>query len=161
MASPFRAGPRDQQVNGVFRAEDLKLLIGGKNAEGMIVQSVQFTCNRTVNFLYEIGSAYVYYVGNRRQGQAQMSRVMGGSGDFKTLVCEYGNLCTPKNLSLEVQPQDGVGGEGNRCKAATQKYDLIDATLTSLGASVTAQEIVINEQLGFMFADIDYGCGEG
>lgn len=153
MASPFRAGPRDQIVNGVFRAEDLKLLIGGTNAEGMIVQSVQFTCNRTVNFLYEIGSAFVYYVGNRRQGQAQMSRVLGGAGDFKALVCGYGNLCEPKNLSLEVQG----GGEG-RCKAANHKYDLIDATLTSLGASVTAQEIVINEQLGFMFADIDYGC---
>lgn len=154
MASPFRAGSRDQVVNGVFRAEDLRLKIGGKDAEGMIVQSVQFTCNRTVNFLYEIGSAFVYYVGNRRQGQAQMSRVLGGAGDFKTLVCEYGNLCTPKNLTLEVSPEGG----GDRCKAGNQKYDLIDATLTSLGASVTANEIVVNEQLGFMFADIDYGC---
>lgn len=154
MASPFKAGARDQLVNGVFRAEDLRLKIGGKDAEGMIVQSVQFTCTRSVNFLYEIGSAFVYYVGNRRQGQAQMSRVMGGSGDFKTLVCDYGNLCQPKNLTLEVNPAGG----GGRCKAANQKYDLIDATLSSLGASVTANEIVINEQLGFTFADIDYGC---
>lgn len=159
MASPFRAGARDQVVNGVFRAEDLILEIGGKPAEGMIVQSVQFTCNRTVNFLYEIGSAYVYYVGNRRQGQAQMSRVLGGAGEFKQLVCDYGNLCAPKNLTLRVAPATaGPAARDDRCKAANQQYDLIDATLTSLGASVTANEIVINEQLGFMFADIDYDC---
>jgi hypothetical protein len=155
MASPFRAGPRDQVVNGVFRAEDLKLQIGGDDAEGMIVQSVQFTCNRTVNFLYEIGSAFVYYVGNRRQGQAQMSRVLGGAANFQRLVCEYGNLCEPKNLTLETTP---AGSGGRLCRPTGIKYDLIDATLTSLGASVTANEIVVNEQLGFMFADIDYGC---
>jgi hypothetical protein len=36
------------------------------------------------------------------------------------------------------------------------KYSLKQATLTSVGASVTAQDVVVTENLGFMFLDLDY-----
>lgn len=155
MASPFAAGGNaGQDVVGAFRAEDVTLDFGGTPAERMIVQSIQFTCTRSVNFLYEIGSAHVYYVGNRRQGQCQMTRVVGGSDAFKNLVCQYGNLCEPKDLTIKVEPKGTTG----ICLAGNVQYVLKQATLNSLGASVTANEIVINEQLGFIFADVDYGC---
>lgn len=146
MAIPFG---QEQKHSGSFRADDVELDLGGASGEKALVQSVQFTINRAINFLYEIGSTNVYYVGNRRQGQCQMSRVVGGSSSFGTLVSQYGDMCNPKDLTIRAK-----GGCGGASGGVT--YTLKKATLNSMGASVTAQEIVINEQLGFVFADLDY-----
>lgn len=153
---PSAFGAPDQTVQGVIRAEDVKLVFGTSGSgTGALVQQAQLTCQRTVNMIYEIGSSNVYYVGDRRNGQAQFSRIVGGSADFKTLVKDYGNLCDPKPLKMTV----GVGGSGGGPKCnlgGGVTYTMIDATLNSLGASVTAQEIVVTETMGFIFADLDY-----
>jgi hypothetical protein len=146
MASPFG---KNQEHKGTFRAEDLKMTFAGGSGDGALVQQANFTVNRTVNFLYEIGSNNIYSVGNRRQGQAQLVRVVGGSSNFKTMVTKYGDMCNPADLDLE-----GTGGCGGVTVGVT--YKLKKATLTSIGASVTAQEIVINENLGFICSDIEY-----
>jgi hypothetical protein len=146
MASPFG---KNQEHKGTFRAEDLKMTFAGGSGDGALVQQANFTVNRTVNFMYEIGSNNIYYVGNRRQGQAQLVRVVGGSGTFKTMVTKYGDMCNPADLVLE-----GNGGCGG--VTVNVSYTLKKATLTSIGASVTAQEIVINENLGFICSDIEY-----
>jgi hypothetical protein len=146
MASPFG---KEQTHNGSFRAEDLTMTFGGAGGPGALVQQVNFTLTRQINTLYEIGSSNVYYVGNRRQGQAQLSRIVGGTANFKTLVNDYGDMCTPKDVVLTA-----AGGCGGTSGSVT--YTLKKATLTQLGASVTAQDVVITENLGFMFLDIDY-----
>jgi hypothetical protein len=144
---PFNFGT-EQKHTGSFRAEDFNLTIGGK--AGVLVQQVQFTVNRTVNMLYEIGSNNIYYVGNRRQGQCQMSRVVGGNSSMATLVKDYGDMCNPKELKLEA-----TGKGGGKCAQAKRTYRMTSATLTSIGASVTAQEIVLTENLSFIFADLE------
>ena len=148
MASPFaEGGGKDQLHKSSFRAEDVEIDLGGIQGDGALVQSVQFTCNRTVNFLYEIGSANVYYTGNRRQGQCQCTRVVGGTGDFKALLKKYGNMCEPADLVFNAKA--GCG------ESQATKYTCKFATLNSIGASRTAQEVTINEQLGFVFSDLD------
>jgi hypothetical protein len=145
-------GAPSQTVQGVIRAEDVTLDFGAGGGKGALVQQAQLTCQRTVNMIYEIGSSNVYYVGDRRNGQAQFSRIVGGSADFKTMVSNYGNICTPKPLKMNVGAAScGPGGGGG---AVT--YTMVDATLNSLGASVTAQEIVVTETMGFIFADLEY-----
>jgi hypothetical protein len=141
MATPFDGGT--QAHTGSVIAENVTLTLGGK---AVLVQQFQFTVNRSVNFLYEIGSNNVYYVGNRRQGQGQLVRVVAGGGQFAQLLTTYGKMCTPKQMVLTGSPCKGGG-------AVT--YTLKDATLTSVGASVTAQDVVINENLGFVCSDID------
>lgn len=144
MASVFGT---EQKHKGSFRAEDLKMTFGGGGGDGALVQSANFTLTRQVNLLYEIGSTNVYYVGNRRQGQAQLSRIVGGAGSFQTLVTTYGDMCKPKDITMEAS--GGCGGKG-------VKYNMKSATLTTIGASVTAQDIVITENVGFIFLDLDY-----
>lgn len=141
MAVPWQS--QAQVHTGAVRAEDVTLTLGSK---AVLVQQFQFTVNRTVNFLYEIGSNNVYYVGNRRQGQCQLTRVMAGNGQFTQIIQQYGNMCQPKNMQLA----------GTACKGGGRvRYQVKDATLTSIGASVTAQDVVINENLGFICSDID------
>ena len=141
MAVPWQS--QAQAHTGAVRAEDVVLTLGSK---AVLVQQFQFTVNRTVNFLYEIGSNNVYYVGNRRQGQVQLTRVVAGNGDMQALITTYGNMCQPKPMMLQ----------GTACKGGgAVNYDVKDATLTSIGASVTAQDVVINENLAFICSDID------
>lgn len=153
--SAFAAGGgKDQFFNGAFRADDVKLTwTGGGATEGALVQQAQWSCQRTVNMLYEIGSTAVYYVGNRRQGTAQFTRVVAGNQTFKNMVKNFGNLCKPENLSI-----DGTQAacKGGGTTGGGVKYTLVSSTLTQVGASVTANDIVINEQLGFMFVDLYY-----
>ncbi len=153
--SAFAAGGgKDQFFNGAFRADDVKLTwTGGGRATGALVQQAQWSCQRTVNMLYEIGSTAVYYVGNRRQGTAQFTRVVAGSATFKNMVGKFGNICKPENMTINAK--EAACKNGSTSGGGVQ-YTLVGATLTQVGASVTAQEIVINEQLGFMFVDLYY-----
>jgi len=138
-----------QTHNGSFRADDLTVFFGGQSGVGALVQQAQFTVQRAVNMLYELGSNNVYYVGNRRQGTANLSRIVGSSGAFKQLLSKFGDMCKPDTLTLTAG-----GGCGNQ-SGSSVTYDLANATLTSIGGSVTAQDIVITEQLAFICSDID------
>ena len=154
MASVFGTPGRPfQKHGGSFRAEDVTMTFGSIGGEGAIVQQVQFSVERNINMMYEIGSSNVYYVGNRRKGTAQLNRIVGGSGSFKKLIDKFGNMCTPDDLTLSA----GASKCGTGKKDVT--YKLLKATLTSIGASVTANDIVITENLGFMFLDLEYTDG--
>ena len=141
-----------QKINGVIKAEDVKLKINNKDAVGAIVQQAQWSVERTVNMLYEIGTQNVYLVGDRRRGQAQFQRVVAGSRDFKQMVAAYGNLCNANTNTLGLSAgATNCGGGGG-----TVAYNLLGVTLQSLGASVTANDIVVTESMGFMFIDMEY-----
>ena len=148
MPSIFNSGGKEQTHNGSFRAEDLTVDFGGQSGIGALVQQAQFTVQRTVNMIYELGSNNVYYVGNRRQGTANLSRVVGSSTAFRQLLTKFGDMCKQDTLTLTAA--GGCGGQ-----SGTVNYDLLYATLTSIGGSVTANDIVINEQLAFICSDID------
>lgn len=141
-----------QSINGVIKAEDVTLHINGDLATGAIVQQAQWSLERTVSMLYEIGTQNVYYVGDRRRGQAQFQRVVGGSKDFKAIVTEYGDLCTAKTNTLTLK----AGSTQCASSGGEVEYVLLGVTLNSLGASVTANDIVVTESMGFMFVDMEY-----
>jgi hypothetical protein len=154
-------GGKDQYHGGSFRAEDVTLTWTGiTQFEGALVQEAQWSCARQVSMLYEIGSPAVYYVGNRRSGNARMRRVVGGKQTFQDMATKFGNICQPENLVVDARqtacfsanlPRGNTGLQGGGVK-----YTLKDATLNDLGGSVTAQEVVISENMSFVFVDMYY-----
>jgi hypothetical protein len=146
-----------QTINGVIKAEDVKLKINKNDAIGAIVQRAQWSLERTVNMLYEIGTQNVYYVGDRRRGQAQFERVVGGSKTFVAMVTAYGNLCNANTNTMALS----AGATSCAAGGSALEYNLLGVTLQSLGASVTANDIVVSESMGFMFVDMEYGPPAG
>jgi len=154
MANPFvngAAGGATQTHKSSFRAKDLKMTFAGQSGDGALVQQANFTVNRAVNFLYEIGSNNVYFVGNRRQGQAALQRVVSTSAVFKELLKTYGDMCKPADIVFTTNS----GCSATAASVAPANYTLKFATLTSIGASVTAQDVTVNESLQFICVDLE------
>jgi hypothetical protein len=147
MASVFAGG---QRVNGGFRSDLLTVSVAGRDVSGFLVQNVQFSYSQQVTMLYEIGSSNVYYVGGRAQGTATLSRVAGPAQFGADFIRLYNDICNPEDISFA-----GRGGSCGNANVGAVRYNLIDAVLTTVSVSVTAQDVVINEQLQFIFADLD------
>lgn len=154
-----------QTIGGAFTADDCGLS-GDGLGDGAVVQRVQIRIERPINFIYEIGEpgppTYVYYVGNRRRGQATFERVVGGSKNFTTFIEKYSKLCEnsgPIELTANGGCDLGAGiGQGVR-------YTLITPKLTALGVSATAEQVIILENVELVFIDLEYapigGAGGG
>lgn len=154
----------DQKINGAFTAENCTLNLGD-GVEGAIVQRVQFNIERPINFIYELPHTpgqpqNVYYVGGRRRGQATFERVVGGSKTFNAFVNKYGPLCNKTDdIVLTASGQCAVGEVGDNGGGAAEQtttYTLKTPKITALGASVSAQDIVIVENVQMVFLDLTY-----
>ena len=169
MGNPFET--KNQAIGGAFTAENCWLDLGGKDAagnnvdaQGAIIQRVNFSIERPINFIYEIGSkdgpSNVYYIGGRRRGQATFERVVGGANLFKDFLTKYGTLCpaagvvAPKDITLTAKGGCNIKPAGG-APAVGVKYTLVTPRLTTVGASVSAQEIVIMENLTMAFLELD------
>lgn len=149
---------KDQQIGGAFTAENCVLDLGLGDAKA-IVQRVQFSIERPINFIYEINSkadqpANVYYVGGRRKGQATFERVVGGSGTFKKFVENYGPLCDAAGTNITLTASGGCNIAGGGGKGIA--YTLKTPKITALQGSVSAQDIVITESVTMAFLDLQY-----
>jgi hypothetical protein len=163
MGNPFES--KNQAIGGAFTAENCWLDLGGNNvdAQGAIIQRANFSIERPINFIYEIGSkegpANVYYIGGRRRGQATFERVVGGANLFRAFLTQYGTLCPaanaapPKDITLTAK--GGCNIKPAAGAAVGVKYTLVTPRLTTVGASVSAQEIVIMENLSMAFLELD------
>ena len=145
MPSPVFSG-QPQSVQGAVKAEHVKLR--GFGSKGAVVQQMQINFERTMNLIYEIGSNDVYYVGDRRRGQIQGTRVVASATSFKAMVEKYNDMCNARSntMTLEAGSCDGPGAT----------YVCKGVILTSIGASVTANDVVVTENMGFTFVEMDY-----
>ncbi len=151
-----------QNWNGSFRADLLELRLGEK-VTGMLAQSVSFNYTQQVTMLHEVGSTNVYYVAGHAQGQAQLQRVLGPGASVATFMAAYGNVCSPKNIDFhakggcKVGQPNAQGGAANNPDTLSQvvEYTLEYAVLTTVGTSVDSQSIVVQENFGLMFANLD------
>jgi hypothetical protein len=147
MPSPVFTGA-PQAVKGAVKAENVTLT--GFSSRGAVVQQMQISFERTMNMIYEVGSNDVYYVGDRRRGQIQGSRVVAGAGSFKEMINKYGDLCNAASNTLTLK------GTGCGPGAGSVEYECVGVVLTSIGATVSAQDIVVTENIGFQFVEMNY-----
>jgi len=146
MPSVFKS---EQRYENGFRADKLKMTINGDPVDGLVIQNVQFSFTQQITMLYEIGTRQqnVYYVGGRAQGTATIARILGPGPGSQKFIKQYNDLCDPKPISFN---------GSSACKGNGTKYTMKWAVLTTVAVSVNANDIVINEQLQFMFIDLVY-----
>jgi hypothetical protein len=162
------------EFKGSFSADAAKVVFAGggvlqAGGLGLLTQGLNVSYQQQISRIYEIGSQNTYYVGGRTQGSANLERVFGPRAISVGFYKKYGDVCAAGDntidFSLEAgcNPGHGAGAFGAATGAAIgpvqfakQGFTLHNCVITSMGFSVRAQDMIINEQVQMMFAHMDY-----
>ena len=158
------------EFNGSFAADAAKVVFAAAKelnagGVGLLTQGLNVSYQQQVSRIYEIGSQKTYYVGGRTQGSANMERVFGPRILSSAFYKKFGDVCHAAdnliNFQLQAgcrQPDSHTGGHGLVAGGgfAQAGFSLHNCVITSMGFSVRAQDMIINEQVQLMFAHMDY-----
>ena len=171
MADVFAREGNDFQ--GSFASDGAKVIFasGGTNASGeflgvgMLTQQLSVQYSQAVTRLYEIGTNFTFLVAGRTQGQVTLARVLGPRAVQMSFYTKYGNVCNAdtNNVNFETETGCEKGTPGAAAPvipgglAEGHKFGVHNAVITSLGITVNAQDMMINEQITMMFVQLTSG----
>ena len=152
---------------GSFASDLAALTIAGSDTVLGIVQNVQVQFSQQIARIYDVsnggtaggstasgGLVPVFYVGGRTQGQATIARVLGPqSGALCNFYAEMGNVCSPQDLNFSFS--SGCGGDSPAAgQNSSVTYTIEAAVMTNLGIQVGSQDMIVNENISMMFANL-------
>lgn len=158
---------------------------------GLLTQQLNFTYQQQITRLYEIGSQRTFYIAGRPQGQAQLSRVAGPREITMAFYYKFGNVCCAKDniLQFRAAAMCFPAGQGTTTESdvahiaaalrnsqapnlgssgTALNLKMTGVVITSIGFTVQAENMVINEQVQCMFVALEtddvqatqiYSCG--
>ncbi len=147
---------------GSFASDTAVLSVDGDADTKLgIVSNFQVSFAQAISRIYSVaatdgtaaGTVPVFYVGGRTQGQLSLGRVVGPQG---SALCDFykkmGNVCSPENLKFTM-----TAGCGS---SAQQEHDYTaeSCVLTNVGLQVGSQDMIVNENLTMMFANLECGA---
>jgi hypothetical protein len=149
---------RPLQFGGAFAADSARINLDfgaclGFNPDdepGMLVQNLTIQYQQPITRLYSVGSQLTFYVAGRPQGNATLARVLGPGVVATSLYACLGDVCNADTNDL------CFCLEANCLGNQSQDFDDIhlcvkNVVLQSLGFSVQAENMVINEQMSLFF----------
>lgn len=119
---------------------------------GMLTQQLSFNYQQQISRIYEIGTNLSFYVAGRTQGNMSIGRVIGPRPVAVAFYRKYGSVCDAATNHLDIEMATGCRTTGgyNQPYSFAMKFCVI----MSIGVSVQAQDMMINEQLQVMFASL-------
>ncbi len=162
---------------GSFASDIAAMTLAGSGTPLGIVQNAQLQFAQQIARIYDVGNqgggaaggiVPVFYVGGRTQGQATIARVLGPqSGALCTFYQQMGNVCSPQDLQFSFAGGcNNVGGPKPTQQAAISSavgpanysavmYVATACVMTNLGVSVASQDMIVNENISLMFANLE------
>lgn len=125
---------------------------GANGGVGMLTQQLSFNYQQQITRIYEIGTNYSFYVAGRTQGNLSIGRVIGPRPVAVAFYRKYGDVCQAATNHLDIEMATGCSSIGgfNQVYSFSLKFCVI----MSIGVSVNAQDMMINEQLQLLFASL-------
>ncbi len=127
---------------------------GGINGGvGMLTQNLTFNYSQQITRIYEIGTNYSFYVAGRTQGNLSLGRVIGPRPVAVGFYSKYGDVCKAATNQLDIEMATGcrqIGGFDQ-----VYAFSLKFCVIMSIGVSIAAQDMMINEQLALMFGSLN------
>lgn len=123
---------------------------------GLLVQNIGIQYQQPINRIFEIGGAYAYYVAGRPQGNMTLGRIVGPRPISVAFYIVFGDVCLGPVTTMffgaaqgcTARPVLGVGTPNQFM------FAINGSLLQSIGLSVAAQDMIVNEQLQFMFISL-------
>jgi len=139
---------------GAFSAEGATITFD-KTYTGLLVQNLSWQYMQNVSRLYDVTSTDVALVQGRTGGQGSMSRVMGPSALAAGFFLKYGNVCYSDDNTLTISAVASCDESSPQTVVLVMQH----VVLNSYGGAVSAQDMVVNEQIGFVFLYMTYDDG--
>lgn len=158
-------------VAGTFSVNNGGMTTGLGKALGLVT-NVSINYSQTINRIFDMNMDFrpannkspMYYVGGRAQGNVSIGRILGpkgGAQDYCTFYHEYGNVCGIKESLLFTFKADTAerkpAGADATCDKEDMKFTIIDPLMTTIGITQNANDVIINENVTLMFADLQCG----
>ena len=175
------------EFKGSFASDMASMSLAGTGTPLGIVQSMTLTFGQQIARIYDVsnggsggqagGKVPIFYVGGRTQGQATIARILGpSSGTLTAFYKELGNVCSPQDLAFTFRAGCGAQ-EGTRATKLAEtvgesqffgngqynstKYTLIASVMTNLQVNVASTDMLVNESVTLMFANLECEDGAG
>lgn len=152
---------RNTTHGGSFSADSVGLLfpaagIAQVGQIGLLAQNLAISYRQMITRLYEIGSAAVFYVGGRTQGDGSLGRVIGPQVLNDSFYTRYGNVCNAGDNILEFRAGFGCGTTANVGSQRSTRVIAYFVVLNNLALQINAEQIVITENAAFTFGGLQY-----
>jgi hypothetical protein len=128
-------------------ADATRLVLPYIGGEDMLVQELNLTYNQNVSQVWEVGSAFTYFIAGRTNGTVTIGRIVGAKGIGKEFISKFGDVCQMPGNHLTLQFFAGC-----TTSSALGSLKVEGAVITSISYSVKAQDMIINENFNMMFA---------
>jgi hypothetical protein len=128
-------------------ADATRLVLPYIGGEDMLVQSVNVNYAQNVSQVWEVGSAFTYFIAGRTQGTLQIARIIGAKGIGEEFINQFADVCNM--ISNHMTLQFFAGCEGSEARGSLK---VEGAVITSIAYAVQAQDMIIHENFNMMFA---------
>jgi hypothetical protein len=156
-------GRSGQDFGGAVSADAAKIVFAapdlGGGGVGMLVQQLGLNYQQQVTRVFEVGSDKTFYIVGRTQGQVSMSRILGPRPVQLGFYTKFGNACNASTNNINFVADTGCNNSSGSTSFTngTYAFTIKFAIIIQLGITVQAQDMVINEQVGMMFAALNAG----
>lgn len=159
---------KEQTVAGAMSADEATFTMIGGGA--LITQNITLSYQQPVNRIYSIGSNGVYLVAGRARGDGGIQSVVGPGLLSVLFLRIYGNVCNAAGNTAEFSfgsncywessaPGSGqITGFGYANPTGLNNgVTLNGIVITGLNDSVRAEDMVISENINFLFLSMKRG----
>ncbi len=171
MATQDIFGRRPLEFGGAFAADSACINLGLEceddegnpiAIEGLLTQQLSIQYQQPITRLYEVGTQKTFYVAGRPQGTASIARILGPGNVMAEFYECLGDVCNAdKNDICFCVEANCLGNPDQDFQGMS--ICLKNVVLQSIGISVQAQDMIINEQLSLFFTAMlvqneEFGC---
>ena len=155
MADIFGRG--NTGFGGAFTSAKAAMNISGDDVgeiSKLLVSNLQANYTQPLSRIYELASDRAYFVVGRPEGNGNIGAVFGPKAHASVAYADLADPCKKTNLELKFKSGASCGPAG---KALSTKWGrkLTCVILQSLGFQVNAQDMLINENIGFQYAALE------
>lgn len=123
---------------------------------GLLTQQLSAQYSQMITKIYELGTRNCYYIGGRSTGSLSMARIIGPRPIQVEFYRKFGDVCDAATNTIDISVRTGCPTADNGLAVAVPSvYTCRFCVIMSLGLSVAAQDVVINEQLQLMVGSLN------
>lgn len=149
-------GRANSGFGGAFTSALAQLNISGDGTaiSKLLITNLQANYNQPISRVYEIASDKTYFIVGRPDGNGNIGAVFGPKKFSQAAYATLADPCKTNNLELKAEGAAACDAVGNPVNQGWGRR-ITHVVLQSLGFQVNAQDMLINENLGFQFATLE------